>query len=95
MIKPGGDLLVVEVDRGSRLDAVRTLVQRSRVPRFLRGAALPLLRTFIVGQGMDLDEFRELQATLTLVDGKVARLPGMPGVALRARRAGGRSAAVG
>ena len=93
VVEPGGDLLVVEVDRGSRLDAVRTLVQRSRVPRFLRGAALPLLRTFIVGQGMDLDEFRELQATLTLVDGKVSRLPGMPGVSLRARRAGGGSPA--
>jgi ubiquinone/menaquinone biosynthesis C-methylase UbiE len=89
VVKPGGDLLIVEVDRGSRLETVRTLMQRSRVPKLLRGAALPLLRTFIVGQGMDLDEFRELQATLPLVDGEVARLPGMPGVALKARRAGG------
>jgi cytochrome P450/ubiquinone/menaquinone biosynthesis C-methylase UbiE len=88
VLRPGGDLLLVEVDRGSRLEAVRTLMSRSRVPRFLRGAALPLLRTFVIGQGMDPDDFRELMAALPLVDGRVARLAGRPGVALTARRAG-------
>jgi hypothetical protein len=88
VLRPGGDVLLVEVDRGSRLEAVRTLMERSRVPRLLRGAALPLLRTFIIGQGMDLDDFRELSAALSLVDGRVTRLDGMPGVALTARRAG-------
>jgi cytochrome P450/ubiquinone/menaquinone biosynthesis C-methylase UbiE len=88
VLKAGGDLLLVEVDRGSRLEAVRALMSRSRVPKLLRGPALPLLRTFIVGQGMDLDDFRELLSTLTLVDGRVARLEGMPGIALTARRAG-------
>ncbi len=88
VLRPGGDVLLVEVDRGSRLEAVRTLMSRSRVPRFLRGAALPLLRTFVIGQGMDLDDFRELSAALSLADGRVARLDGMPGIALTARRAG-------
>jgi hypothetical protein len=86
VIKPGGDLLVVEVDRGAHLESVRALVSRSRMPGPLRGAALPLLRTFIIGQGMDLDDFREFLTMPSLVDGRVSRLTGMPGVALRGRR---------
>ena len=85
VLKPAGEILLIEVDRGSRLEAVRTLMAHSRVPRPLRGAALPLLRTFIIGQGMDLDEFRELQEKLGL-EGRVSRLEGMPGIALSARR---------
>ena len=43
VLRPGGDLFVAEVNHGSRLEAVRALMARSRVPRPLRGAALPLL----------------------------------------------------
>jgi hypothetical protein len=67
---------------------------RSRVPRPLRGAALPLLRTFIIGRGMDLDEFRELAAALPLSDSRVSRLDGQPGIALTARRAAARAVAL-
>jgi cytochrome P450/ubiquinone/menaquinone biosynthesis C-methylase UbiE len=95
VIKPGGDLLLVEVDRGCRLDAVRKLMSASRVPRLLRGPAMPLLRTFILGQGMDLDDFRELLGTINVVDGRVTRLDGMPGIALTARRAAAQAVATG
>jgi cytochrome P450/ubiquinone/menaquinone biosynthesis C-methylase UbiE len=94
VLRPGGDLFVAEVDRGSRLEAVRALMGRSRVPRPLRGAALPLLRTFIIGRGMDLDEFRELAAALPLSDSRVSRLDGQPGIALIARRAAARAVAL-
>jgi ubiquinone/menaquinone biosynthesis C-methylase UbiE len=94
VLRPGGDLFVAEVDRGSRLEAVRALMARSRVPRPLRGAALPLLRTFIIGRGMDLDEFRELAAALPLSDSRVSRLDGQPGIALTARRAAARAVAL-
>jgi cytochrome P450/ubiquinone/menaquinone biosynthesis C-methylase UbiE len=86
VLKPGGQLLLVEIDRGCKLDTLRTLMSASRVPRILRRAALPYLRTFIAGQAMDLDEFRELLGSLPVVGGRVARIPGQPGIVMTGRR---------
>lgn len=87
VLAPGGTLLVTEADRGARLDDVQTLLSRSRVPRFLHAPALPLFRTFIIGQAIDLDDFRALLDSVPLADGRVARIAGMPGIAMTGRRA--------
>jgi cytochrome P450/ubiquinone/menaquinone biosynthesis C-methylase UbiE len=86
VLKPGGVLLLVEIDRGCRLETLRTLMSASRVPRILKRAGLPYLRTFIAGQAMDLDEFRELLDSLPVVEGRVARIPGQPGIVMTGRR---------
>jgi ubiquinone/menaquinone biosynthesis C-methylase UbiE len=92
VLRPGGALLLIEVDRGSRLDTVRHLISQSQVPRPLRGVALPLLRTFIVGQGLDLDDFRELLDRLPVRDGRISRIAEWPGIMLTATRTQGDAA---
>jgi hypothetical protein len=86
VLKPGGELFLAEIDRACKLDTLRTLMANSRVPRILQRAALPFLRTFIAGQAMDLDEFRELLASVAVVEGRVARVPGQPGILMTGRR---------
>lgn len=95
VVKPGGLVLISEIDRGARLEAVQALLSRSRVPRILHGPALPLFRTFIVGQAVDLDDLRELLGSVALVDGRVARIDGTLGLALTGRRAAAVTAGAG
>jgi hypothetical protein len=56
------------------------------MPSPLRPLALLLFRTFVAGQGLDLDDGRRLLATLPLRDVEVERVPGSPGVRFQATR---------
>lgn len=89
VLKPGGGLVVGEVDRGCRLDDAAAFVARWRLPRALHRLALTGFRTWVAGQGLDLDDARALadaqRAALTEV--VVARVPGTPALHLVARRA--------
>ncbi len=86
-LRPGGALLVVEADRGCVLDDARRFVARWRMPAALRPVALVLFRTYVAGQGLDLDDARRLLAALPVVDAVAERVPGTPGLLLRGRRA--------
>jgi SAM-dependent methyltransferase len=85
VLRPGGLLLVVEVDRGCRFDDARAFVADWRMPRVLRTAGLVLFRTWVAGQAIDLDDARALLADLPLVDARVERIAGTPGLLLRGR----------
>jgi SAM-dependent methyltransferase len=86
-LRPGGRLLIAEVDRGCLLDDARRFVGRWRMPSPLRPLGLVLFRTFVAGQGLDLDDVRGLVAGLPLDDVRIERIPGTPGLLLAARRA--------
>ena len=85
-LRPGGSLVVVEVDRGCHLDDARAFVARWRMPRAARPLGLVLFRTFVAGQGLDLDDGRRLLAALPLRDTSVERVAGTPGVLFRGTR---------
>jgi SAM-dependent methyltransferase len=87
VLAPGGRLVVAEVDRGCRLEDARGFVARWRLPRPLAPLALVLFRTYVAGQGLDLDDARGLLAAAPLVDGRVERIAGTPGLLLAGRRA--------
>ena len=87
VLLPGGLLFVAEVDRGCRMDDARRFVERWELPRPLRRAALPLFRTYVAGNGFDLDDARALAEGLPLDEVSVARIPGTPGLLIRGRRA--------
>lgn len=87
VLAPGGRLIVVEVDRGCRLDDARGFVRRTRVPRLFTPVALAGFRTWVAGQGLDLDDARALLAALPLVDARAERLTGAPALVLEGRRA--------
>ncbi|HSQ64317.1 MAG TPA: class I SAM-dependent methyltransferase [Polyangiaceae bacterium] len=78
VLRPGGKLRVIEVDRGCRLDDARRFVGRWRLPGPVRRLCLPLFHTYVAGQGLDLDDARALLAPLGLLDASVERLDGMP-----------------
>ena len=64
VLRPGGTLLVVEADRGTRLEDLKSFVYDLRFPRTVRPMLpllLPVVRTFVHGQSRDLDEMRALR----------------------------------
>ncbi len=86
LLKPGGQLYVAEADRGCKLDDARSFVSRTRVPRPLLGLALAGFRTWVAGQGIDLDEARALLGALPLSSWTAERVDGAPAVLLRGTR---------
>src|SRR5262249_45310710 len=49
VLKPGGRLVVAELDRSCHLEDARKFVSNWRMPRAFRPVVLPLFRTFVVG----------------------------------------------
>jgi SAM-dependent methyltransferase len=88
VLRPGGPLFVVEVDRGCRWDDARAFVDDWRMPRALRPLGLALFRTWVAGQAIDLDDARALLTSSPFVDAQVERIAGAPGLLMRARAAG-------
>ena len=83
VLKPGGQLLVGEADRGCRFPDVVAWTRDSRVPRPLQIVLHLYFRTFVAGQSIDLDDARELWTSLALTetDGP-RRIPGTPGLVM-------------
>ena len=86
VLAPRGRLLVLEVDCGCRLDDARAFVQRTRVPRLLQPLALAGFRTWVAGQGLDLDDARALLSPLPLDDARAERVPYVPVLLLEGTR---------
>jgi len=86
VLAPGGLLFVVEADRGCYLDDARSFVAGMRLPRAFRRMVLMGFRTYVAGQGLDLDDARGLAESLPLAERRVERLPGAPAVAIIGRK---------
>jgi len=78
VLKDRGYLLIAETDRGCHLDDARQFARSARLPPPLRHPYLWMFRTYVAGQGLDLDEARELIASHDLVDTAVHRVTGTP-----------------
>lgn len=78
VLKNGGLLLIAEVDRGCHLDDARRFVRDVHLPAPMRLPYLWMFRTYVAGQGLDLDEARTAIAGQPLVDAAVHRIPGTP-----------------
>lgn len=64
ILRAGGQLLIVEADRGCHLEDARTFVSRWRLPRIARPVNLALFRTLVAGRSLDLDDARSLMSSL-------------------------------
>ena len=82
VLRHGGQLYVVEIDRGCQLADARQFIAMLPLPSALQSAMLPFFRTYILGQGWDSDDARALAEALPLRDSRVQRIPGVPVVAL-------------
>jgi ubiquinone/menaquinone biosynthesis C-methylase UbiE len=86
VLRPGGQLLVVEADRGCRLDDARSFVARWRFPAMTRPLNLLLFRTLVAGRSLDLDDARVLMGDLPLAIWGVSRVEGTPAILMRGER---------
>jgi SAM-dependent methyltransferase len=86
VLKPGGRLLVIEVDRGCRYDEAADFVGRWRLPRLLRTPNLLLFRLWVAGRSLDLLEARELATGLPLEEWRVERIEETPAFMLEGRK---------
>jgi ubiquinone/menaquinone biosynthesis C-methylase UbiE len=78
VLKPGGRLTLLEIDRGCTFDAAADYIGRAAVPNIVRKPLLWHFRTFVAGQSLDLEEAREMVAGLPLVGVSVTRVPDDP-----------------
>jgi len=82
VLVPEGKLIVVEADRGCRLEDADRLVGKFRTPRVLHPLMLAMFRTWVAGQSLDLTEMSELAMSLPVRERAVRRIEGAPGLVL-------------
>jgi ubiquinone/menaquinone biosynthesis C-methylase UbiE len=88
VLKPGGQLLVLEADRSCRFSDVVAWTRNTRVPRPLHIVLHLYFRTFVAGQSIDLGDAGELWTSLPLVDiDGPRRIPGTPALVMSGRKA--------
>ncbi|WP_020672347.1 class I SAM-dependent methyltransferase [Amycolatopsis nigrescens] len=80
VLRPGGLLNVIEIDRGCLLSDVRALLGRLPVTRFTLGLGVMGFRTFVAGRSIDLDDAQRFVLGLPLADVSVRRIPGEPNI---------------
>jgi SAM-dependent methyltransferase len=89
VLKPGGQLLVMEADRGCRPEDAVRWTGNTRVPAPLRPLLLAYFRTIVTGQSIDLDDARQLWDPMPLVDKEAPRrIPSTPALVMSGRKPG-------
>lgn len=86
VLKPGGRLLVVEVDRACTLPDTEAFISRWKMPALMRLGGVAMFRTWVAGHSLDLLEARALAESLPLQDCVVKRVPGTPAFLLQGTR---------
>jgi ubiquinone/menaquinone biosynthesis C-methylase UbiE len=86
VLRPRGQILVVEADRGCRFEDAWAFVSRWRLPSLMRPLDLMLFRTLVAGRSLDLEDARHLMADLSLSSFEVARLDGTPALLMHGER---------
>ncbi len=86
VLKPGGRFCVVEVDRGCHVDDARRFLDMLPALKRVAPLSFPALRTWVLGQGWDLDEAKAVGADVAGAEVDVARLKGWPHIAVRGVR---------
>lgn len=88
VLKPGGVFFVAEVDRGCKFEDAMRFVDGWRLPAPARRLMLPLFRTFVAGNGIDLEDGREMLRALGLPEAGARRLKGLPALLVSGRKKG-------
>jgi ubiquinone/menaquinone biosynthesis C-methylase UbiE len=84
VLKPGGRMVLLEIDRGAPLDSLRGYVRNwPLVPPLF---AVLYFRLIVSTQAIDGIEAADIAAQSGLRDYRVERIPGMPVLALHARK---------
>lgn len=87
VLKPGGQLVIVEADRGCTHHDALAFVKRWRIPRTARALLLMFFRTYVAGQSIDMEDARRHAEQLPLESWRVERIQGTPGLVLEGVKA--------
>lgn len=68
VVRPGGRLLLMEVNRGCSYEDIVLFCNRARLPKLGRNLLKLYFSTYVVSQSLDLDEARELWKLIELED---------------------------
>lgn len=86
VLRPGGRLMVVEADRGCRLDDVKAFVERWKLPAAMATLPLAIFRTWVAGHSIDLDDARALAGQLNLANSIVERIASAPALKIEGEK---------
>lgn len=86
VLKPGGTMLVFEVDRGCNIDDARAFVGGMRLPAPMREVGVSLFRTYVAGQSQDIEDARALAGGLPRGTARAERVPNMPAFVITATK---------
>lgn len=78
VLKKGGHLFVIEVDRACTLNDTRSFISHWKIPSFIRPGGIAMFRTWVAGHSLDIIEAKALASALPLQDAKVERMTGSP-----------------
>jgi len=87
VLRPGGLLVVGELDRGCTIDDAKHFLALRTGLRFFGPIPLMLFRTYVSGLSIDLADAQALVAALPLTDVEVQRRPGLPVLQFQGRKA--------
>ncbi len=87
VLRPGGRLLVLDLDRECSLEESREFVRRTRFPRFIQPLWLKIFRAKLVEPSLTPQEARAHCLPLQLVDLRAERLSRSPAFVLYGRKA--------
>jgi ubiquinone/menaquinone biosynthesis C-methylase UbiE len=83
VLKPGGRLVIVEVDRACTLADTEAFISGWKIPNFLHIGAIALFRTWVAGHSLDILDAQALAARLPLKQCSVKRIDGTPAFVLQ------------
>jgi hypothetical protein len=84
VLRPGGRLVVAEVDRACRHEDALAFVRSWRTPRFAKPIDLMFFRTWVAGRSLDRDEMARLAGGLPVSSMRIDRPEGTPALRLEA-----------
>jgi ubiquinone/menaquinone biosynthesis C-methylase UbiE len=86
VLRPGGQLFVVEADRGCRLEDVQRMAESLAAPGPIKRLFVPVYRTWVAGPSLDVTEARALVARAAASTFRVTALPDVPAWLARATK---------
>jgi ubiquinone/menaquinone biosynthesis C-methylase UbiE len=86
VLTDGGLLIVAEADRGCHLVDARRFVRKTHLPAPLLPPFLLMFRTYVAGQGLDLDDARHDTADQGVVDARIERIADAPFLSITGRK---------
>lgn len=86
VLKPGGYILIVEADRGCRMDDSIRFVDKWRLPKIMRPLLLAMFRTWVAGQAIDLDDSRGLMSQFNLTELEINRIAKTPALMIKGKK---------